>query len=209
MYVQYGCGFSAPDGWMNFDASPTLRFERVPLIGRLYTRNARRFPASARFGDVVYGLPIQPGTVRGLFASHVLEHLSLADCRKALRNSHVYLAQGGIFRLIVPDLRARAERYVRQQDENAANEFLECLNMGEEGPSGTVRGRLSALVGNSRHRWMYDEASMRRELAAAGFVAIRKCVFGDCSDPMFARVEDMARFKDGQFLECALECRKP
>ncbi|CAO5043555.1 MULTISPECIES: hypothetical protein [Microcystis] len=28
-YVQYGCGWSAPSQWRNFDASPTLRFERM------------------------------------------------------------------------------------------------------------------------------------------------------------------------------------
>jgi hypothetical protein len=30
-YVQYGCGYSAPNSWVNFDASPTLRFERIPI----------------------------------------------------------------------------------------------------------------------------------------------------------------------------------
>ena len=43
-YVQYGCGFDAPDGWINYDASPTLFFERIPVLGRLYTKNERRFP---------------------------------------------------------------------------------------------------------------------------------------------------------------------
>ena len=47
LYVQYGCGLSAPAGWMNFDASPTLRFERSP-IGFLYTRNRERFPRNVR-----------------------------------------------------------------------------------------------------------------------------------------------------------------
>ncbi len=41
--VQYGCGWSAPFSWRNFDASLTLRFERLPLIGHLYTKNESRF----------------------------------------------------------------------------------------------------------------------------------------------------------------------
>jgi hypothetical protein len=28
-YVQYGCGLLAPQGWINFDASPRLRIERT------------------------------------------------------------------------------------------------------------------------------------------------------------------------------------
>src|SRR5882724_7131927 len=32
-YVHYGCLFCAPESWLNFDASPTLRFERIPILG--------------------------------------------------------------------------------------------------------------------------------------------------------------------------------
>src|SRR5688500_17715951 len=90
-YVQFGCGFSAPPGWLNFDASPTLRFERLPLVGRLYVKNARRFPKNVRYGDVVKGLPIPRNHCHGIYASHVLEHLCLADLDSALQNVHSYL----------------------------------------------------------------------------------------------------------------------
>jgi hypothetical protein len=84
LYVQYGCSFSAPEGWLNFDASPTLRFERIPLLGKLYTKNESRFSPEVRYGDIVRGLPLEPSSVDGLYASHVLEHLSFEDCRLAL-----------------------------------------------------------------------------------------------------------------------------
>src|SRR5262245_22988509 len=31
LYVQYGCGLSAPDDWLNFDASPTLWLQLIPV----------------------------------------------------------------------------------------------------------------------------------------------------------------------------------
>src|SRR5689334_10934707 len=93
-YVQYGCGLSAPDGWLNFDASPTLRFERSP-IGFLYTRNGTRFPKAVRYGDIVRGLPIPNDSCHGLYCSHVLEHLALAECDRALTNSFHLLEPGG------------------------------------------------------------------------------------------------------------------
>ena len=34
-YVQYGCGLSAPHEWLNFDASPILRLQKLPLLGQL------------------------------------------------------------------------------------------------------------------------------------------------------------------------------
>ncbi len=94
-YLQYGCGWSAPKGWRNFDASPTLRFERLPLIGRLYTRNSQRFPENVEYGDIVKGLPVAEESFHGVYCSHVLEHLSLADFRTALINTWRILKGGG------------------------------------------------------------------------------------------------------------------
>src|ERR1041384_7587350 len=102
-YVQFGCGFSAPEGWLNFDASPTLRFERLPLVGKLYTRNTRRFPANVMFGDIVKGLPLADGSCQGIYCSHILEHLALNDLDAALKNVCRYLCADGTFRLVLPD----------------------------------------------------------------------------------------------------------
>lgn len=203
-HVQYGCGFHAPEGWLNFDASPTLRFERLPLVGRLYTRNARRFPERVRYGDIVRGLPVRPRSCRGVYASHVLEHLALADLRRALRNTYGYLADGGIFRLVVPDLESLARTYVRSVeagDRGAALAFLSESGLGRaERPRG-LRALVAAL-GNAAHLWMWDAASLTAELDAAGFRAIRRCTPGDCDDPAFAAVEDPARFEGAVALEC-------
>jgi hypothetical protein len=120
-YVQYGCGQCAPETWLNFDCSPTLRFERLPLlVGRLYTRNAHRFPTNVQFGNIVKGLPIPNGECKGMYCSHVLEHLSLNEFRLALRNSYAYLRSGGIFRLVVPDLEHLARIYLADGDAEAA-----------------------------------------------------------------------------------------
>ena len=94
MYVQYGCGDCAPAEWVNFDASPTLRIESIPIIGRFIKKNAAPFPSNVRYGDIVSGLPIPDGIVWGLYASHILEHLSRDDFSIALRNSFRLLAPG-------------------------------------------------------------------------------------------------------------------
>ena len=35
IYVQYGCGLSAPKEWINFDVSPTLRIQKTPILGSI------------------------------------------------------------------------------------------------------------------------------------------------------------------------------
>jgi hypothetical protein len=58
---------------------------------------------------------------------------------------------------------------------------------------------------------MWDEPSLARALAQAGFVAIRRCAFNDCEDSMFREVEQEDRFVDRGLgiSELAMECRKP
>ena len=90
VYLQYGCGFCVGKDWLNFDSSPTLRIERLPVIGNVLGRiagNSRRFPKEVKYGNIAKGLPIAENSVRGVYASHVLEHLALDDFRKALRNT--------------------------------------------------------------------------------------------------------------------------
>ncbi len=191
---------------MNFDASPTRFFERIPLLGRLYKKNNFRFASSVEYGDIVKGLPISNNSVSGLYASHVLEHLTLEDCKTALKNSYTVLKAGGRFRLIVPDLRVRAEKYVATStDPEAASAFMHSVGLGQTSRLRGVVPRLAHYFGNSAHLWMWDEASMTTAVRAAGFSRVRRCEFGDSGDPMFALVEERERFCSNDFRELAIE----
>jgi predicted SAM-dependent methyltransferase len=202
LYVQYGCGLCAPQGWLNFDASPTLRFERSPL-GFLYTRNGSRFPRAVRYGDIVRGLPIQDRSCRGLYCSHVLEHLALEECDAALENSLRYLEPGGLFRIVVPDFAVYVQVYNEDASETAANLFMESSALGTVRRSRGLRGILQAWLGNSAHRWMWDERSLAARLRQHGFVNIRRAAHGDSEDPRFADVENPDRFIDALAIQCA------
>jgi predicted SAM-dependent methyltransferase len=217
VYVQYGCGFSAGDGWLNFDASPVLRLERIPLIGDAisgaFSGNRRRFPATVRYGDIRKGPLVQAGTADAVYASHVLEHLSLSDFKKALKNTHAMLATGGVFRLIVPDLLERARHYVSTAGENprAAEWFMRETFLGREHRPTRILGLLREFFGNSAHLWMWDEASLTEELKHAGFAGVRRCEIGDSGLDAFDSVEMASRFHDPSLniRECAMEARKP
>lgn len=217
-YVQFGCGFSTADGWLNFDSSPTLRVERLPAVGptvsRLLARNSKPFPESVQYGDILRGLPVAENSVAACYASHVLEHLSANDMRVALRNTLKILRPGGVFRLIVPDLESRAKVYLKDLESGASDansRFMRATGLGLESRPAGLLGQIRLMLGGSQHLWMWDEPSMRAELERAGFVAIRRCKFGDASEPMFGAVEEVSRFvEDGTHIEeCAMEARKP
>src|SRR5262245_14969351 len=88
LYVQYGCGICTPKPWLNFDASPRLRLERITGMHAAAARTVGLlFPANVCFGDIVRGLPVPDHSARGVYCSHVLEHLAREDLALALRNT--------------------------------------------------------------------------------------------------------------------------
>ena len=203
-YVQYGCGFCAPTTWLNFDGSPTLRFERLPLIGRFYTKNAKRFPSNVRYGDITRGLPVAPNSCRAIYCSHILEHLALDDFETALQNTFMYLKPGGVFRFVLPDLEQSARDYLADGSAQAASRFMEASCLGEKTRKRGLRGLLTAWLGNSAHLWMWDQKSMTEALQKHGFIDIRRATFGDAEDSRFNEVEEIRRFNG-----ClAMQCRK-
>lgn len=200
--VQYGCGLCAPDGWISFDISPTLRVQRVPLVGKVLGRVGPTFPANARYGDIVRGLPTQEQSCDVVYCSHVLEHLALSDFRTALRNTYSVLKPGGTFRFVLPDIRYLAEQYVNATGPDASMAFMEKAYLGEKTRPRGLMGLLRSWIGNSSHRWMWDYDSMEQELKQAGFVDIRRAHFGDSGDPAFESVEDKHRWDDTLGVQC-------
>lgn len=192
-YIQYSSGFSAPSGWRNFDASPTLRFERLPVIGRLYTKNATPFPENVEYVDIVKGLPIAADSYAGVYYSHVLEHLLLNDFRIALDNTYNVLQAGGIFRLVLSDLDYLARQYLNDHTNEAAYVFMRDSYLGIENRPRHLKGLPASWLGNSQHLWMRNYKPIARKLLKAGFIEVRHAAFGDCADALFLRVEEQGR----------------
>lgn len=212
--VQYGCGLTAPPGWVNFDVSPTLRLQRLPLVGGFFKRGPIVFPDEVRYGDIVTGLPLPDDSADAVYASHVLEHLSYGDFWVALRNTHRLMKPGGLFRLVVPDLEMRARKYIKQLEDGSVDAnswFMETSHLGTRSRSRGAVGLARSFFGNSAHLWMWDENSMRAALEKSGFVNVRRCQFNDSKNESFRLVEEVGRFHDAGAAidECAMEAQKP
>lgn len=207
LYVQYGCGHSAPKEWINFDSSPTLRIQKMPLLGQMLKRQLNTiFPENVRYGDIIKGLPIDENSCDGVYCSHTLEHLSLQDFRVALKNTYKILKKDGVFRCIVPDLEYSARKYIKSLDDGnslASVEFIGANTLlGIEKRSRGLKGLLNSFFGNSHHLWMWDKKSMSEELRKSGFNQIRICSYNDCDDVMFKHVEEYSRFEYAVSIEC-------
>lgn len=207
LYIQYGSGpFSAPAGWRNYDSSPTLRLQQIPLIGKLLKPAMHvAFHPDVILGDILKGLPgIKENSCDGIYCSHVLEHLSYNDCLLAIRNTYHILKPGGYFRCVLPDLAAAAKTYIEQlsaQNTKANVNFMEETMLGKKERTRGFKQLLTASLGNRAHLYMWDDISLASELAAAGFKNVRNCSFNDSPDPMFKGVEERSRFNNAVALE--------
>jgi hypothetical protein len=201
-HIQFGAGDCVGEHWRNFDASLSLRIQAIPVLGKLMLSLTGRspFPVGIEYGDILHGLPIAENSAACVYCSHVLEHLSYEDARLALANSYQMLGEGGVLRLVVPDLEYYAKSYTSGVAD--APEFLMATGLGRIEKRKGIIGSLIASLGRSDHLWMWDFDSLSKLLADSGFRMIRRAQFGDGADPLFREVEREARWLNCLGIEC-------
>ncbi len=175
--INLGCGLSSAPGWINIDNSPNARLAKHPRlrwslwkIGILSdSQFAVEWPASITSRDLRKKLPYSDGSIDFVYTSHFLEHLPLQLARQLIEEVFRVLRSGGVARIVVPDLAAGAREYLNAiqkdpSDGNAANNFLEWLQLGRPG----IR---------DPHCWMYDAPSLSAMLAEIGFTSVVVCQY--------------------------------
>lgn len=169
MRINLGCGQSPTPGWTNFDNSLTVKLARTPaallLPGRGdYVRCVREH--AIRPGNAMK-IPVGDGVADVLYTSHMLEHIDRREVPAFLTQARRVLKPGGVFRIVVPDLRAAVNDYIAHGD---ADHFIHHTHMVHPKPA-TTFGKLkfAFFTGFRGHQWMYDAKSLAKLLAQAGF----------------------------------------
>ena len=201
--INFGCGLSVASGWKNYDASPTLFLQRLPVFGKIISSMVEpQFPSPAKYGDITKELPEESSGTDLIYCSHVLEHLALEDFRNGLREVYRLLKNNGVFRGVLPDLQTCVEEYVRDAHEDACSRFMNATSLGVVSKGRGFKKIISNYFGNSNHLWMWDFRGLSKELEAAGFCNIRKASFGDSENSKFLEVENSDRWIGCLGFEC-------
>ena len=216
IYLHVGCGLIAPQTWTNLDASWNARLAAVPrlrfalrAIGALPKHTAGiPWPSNIRFHDVRRGLPYGDSSVAAIYSSHMIEHLPREDATYFLQECHRVLKNGGLVRLVTPDLECYASAYLEAkrsglaESRQAAERFLNSSGLIQDF-SGT-----NAIVRVYRrwkpydlHKWLYDEDSLTALLEKTGFADIGRKRFLESTIPAVQDVEREDRVRGALCVE--------
>jgi predicted SAM-dependent methyltransferase len=161
--LHLGCGPNHFDGWINVDLDAAVR----PDL-RL---------------DLRLGLPVPERSVSLIYSEHVLEHFSLADGVRIMEDCHRGLAEGGVLRLAMPDLRSIVDHYAgdwRGQEwlQDPAYELVD-----------TPAHMLNYALREWGHRYLYDFEDLEQRLKRVGFDHIERPRWGESADPRLRGLE--------------------
>lgn len=168
--LQLGASFKGHSGWFNTDLFP----ERWPVM---------RMDAARRF-------PLPDASFHFVFCEHMIEHVPLPGARKLLAESFRVLKPGGRIRIATPDL-ARIIGVYRDPADPVHQRYLE-RTLGTYALARDLPAHVVAFNGMfylHGHRFIYDEATLRTVLAAAGFTEVQRFLPGESSTPDLRGVE--------------------
>lgn len=153
MRLNLGSGaYTLPaNDWWNVDADPT-----TPADAHY------RFPP----------IDAADASVDEIYLGHVLEHLEPVEADALLRECSRCLVPGGALGVVVPDTRWVLEQYVRQRGQRVEVPQGVFWELDDLDAVGAVF--LYSTLQESRHRWSYDETTLRRALTRAGFRVVRE-----------------------------------
>lgn len=195
--LHLGAGHHRLDGWLDTDRDPS---------------------SGAVFLDVTRPLPFPAATFTRIFAEHLIEHLPYDVGLAMLERCHRVLRPGGRIRLATPDLVTIMGLHRSVDDtgggaigQRYAAWLADSYFDPRHGPDAVFA--INKVVRGWGHAFIYDEATLRATLEAAGFVGIERCPFGQSGDPALRGLEGHG-VADGNadlsaFETMALEATRP
>ena len=159
--LNLGCGPNVEmSRWTDIDGSWNLRVQTSwwgrPFVGLLAGRSGYRWPSHVKWMDITKGLPFADVSADAVYASHVLEHLYREDAIALLSECHRILKPEGVIRLVLPDLRHMAARYLSDAPPELAIRFNVVLLMRESpGPDRCSRASVAGWPCSTRVTWRW------------------------------------------------------
>jgi predicted SAM-dependent methyltransferase len=221
--LNIGCGLSAPAEWTNIDNSLNAWLAKWPWFRQILVA-LRIMPLSKAnihysrdiyIYDVSKGLPFVDNSAEAIYCSHLLEHFKPQDAYFFIQECCRVLTEGGIIRIIVPDLEQYTRKYIERTEQLNQKIPVEALpsekfldNLGifdKEAANESMLMRFYKKLSNKNtHKWMYDEYALAALLKKYGFSDIQRRV---CYESLISGIEKIEIPERFNYAVC-LEAKK-
>lgn len=208
--LHLGCGLTAPDDWLNIDGSLQVVFAKRPMLKRVlvklgvYPRSqaAIPWPTNILRLDLRKQLPFPDRSFVAIYSSHTFEHLFRDEALTLAKECYRVLRAGGVCRIVVPDLAAVVQKYLKQSFQSidadfAADQFMDELLVHPRAPKSGLLGLYHHILGYHQHKWMYDANSLKKLLIDAGFSDVTNPSCQQGRLPELLQIEDPSRVEAG------------
>ena len=192
--LQIGAGSNLLAGWLN-----TTLYPFAP--GTVFLDAARPFPMPAH-------------SFHYIFSEHVIEHLEFEESAHLLRECSRILKPGGRIRIATPDL-ARIIGLYAQPDGEAQQRYIRWImdnfrpQVGAYNPAHVINQSFHGW----RHKFIYDEPTLREALQQARFSDIARVEPGESGDENLRGIEQHGQYVGSdeamRYETMVLEARKP
>lgn len=214
--IHVGAGLIAPETWVNIDASWNARLAKRPWLRKLLasvraipnTAAETPWPRNILIHDIRKGLPFASSSAQAIYASHLIEHLTRDDARLFVRECYRVLKRGGRIRLVTPDLEHLASEYMQAKrsgsvtDDEPASRFLNGLGVLQDfGGTSPLTRLYRRWKSYDLHKWLYDEASLKRLLTESGFAEAERRAYLQSTIVNLADVEHEDRLQGAVCVE--------
>lgn len=199
--IQFGSWDGQAGGWLNTDTVGLRCGGARTETGRVY-----RVDEATHFikADARQRLPFADRVAPWVYAEHFIEHLSLDEGIRWLREVRRILAPGGLLRLTTPDLARYVDGY-RLDDGFYSTHRERLLLLGA--PPHEVPHRRAFMINQifrfHGHRWIYDADELSFALSTAGFPAadISQRAYREGAVPEVAALDRQVRNDETLYVE--------
>lgn len=214
VYLNLGCGDTAPKNWVNCDSSWHAQLAKVPFLHSLFNKlgivSNAQWPSNIKYFSINRRFPWGNDSVDCIYASHVLEHLTQRPADYLMAESYRVLKPGGVLRIVVPDLFYHARKYVDNwsDDKSGAEELLEVMHLRLPDENNIIRQAYNLLTGYPNlHKQMYDPVILKEGFLRSKFTNIVLSSYGK-SDHI-TNISDVEYREDGYEGSIYMEGMKP
>lgn len=163
--LNVGCGTDYKDGWVNIDNNSDDNIDKLDLDWDL------RDP-----------LPFDDNSVDYIFNEHFVEHLTVEESRKILKDLRRVLKPGGVLRTAMPDLEWVVNNYLKLSTKDVRKRFNVDF----------VETRAEWINISFRwwgHKWLYDWEELERRMEETGFSNVKRCTLNKSKYPQLQGLE--------------------